>query len=209
MGLFAKELYRVLLAHRNDDYSHLPGGPARQDPIWHPLRLVPIEPPVIFRLKLAAEDPNKMAQLNAHSLAQTVERLGYSQEEYTRLRAALLAESVSVYLRNRMEPKEADIVNTITRTIHEALLTQLRPITELMRSAADVEDTMQVALTMVERAGELADAAEEAAREQNETMAVFWGRLARLAYEQARTLLQDDAPAFAEALTRLIDGLPG
>jgi len=162
---------------------------------------------VIQRIKQAVRAPNKMAQLNARLLEETVKRLRFTSDEYTRLRAALLAESVSVYLRNRMEPEETSIVDAITTSLHQELLGRLRPITERIRGDTLTNGT-ELALTFCERAGEMADAAEMASRQHQQATAVFWGKLARTAYEQAVPLLIDGAPEFASVVTQLINNLP-
>ncbi len=207
MGIFADVLYQTLCDHRDTDYSYLGGGPARKDPIWHPLRLVPVPPQVIQRLKEATHKPLITATLNAELLELTVTQLRFSEEEKTTLRAALLAQGAEMFLRARMKPEEQGIVNDIVGMLYSELRGRLQKLIGDVRGRSTMEG-LELALTFFERAGEMSDAASVASKAGDHAMAFFWFKLARKAYEEALPLLRSHDPEFADEIARLIQPLP-
>src|SRR5262249_4776118 len=121
--------------HQMDDYSHLGGQAARSDPIWYPLRRLAIAPAVISRLKEAAGTDEKSATLNPGDLECVMEELHVDFEEQARLRAALLAQGVETFLRERMTPEERFVAQEITEVIYSRLLEQFEGIYAKVRSA--------------------------------------------------------------------------
>ncbi len=208
MGIFADVLFQTLSDHQRDDYSNLGGGPARGDPVWHLLRLVAVPSQVIQRLKMATHAPQRAATLNAALLEETARRLRFSDEEKLRLRAALLAQGAEVFLRDRMTPEEQPIINQITGVLYAELRGRLQKFTGGVRSGESLLEGLELALTFLERAGEMSDAATAAAAAGDHAMAIFWFKLARKAYEQALPLLRSHDPAFADEIARLIQSLP-
>lgn len=206
MGIFARVLQDILIAHVDTDYSHL-GGFARTDPIWHPLRRLGIAPETINRLKDAATSDDKRATLNPSDLEYAVEQLRFTPEEYAQLRAALLAQGVEIFLRERMTLAETRTTREITEAVYQQLLRQFEPVYDSVRDpmayAASSDVTLDEALDLADSAGMLAQAA-ITARVRNQTIrAAFWGHIAGTAYDEIAHMVRSVEPALAEEFERM------
>lgn len=198
MGIFARVLQEVLEAHQDTDYSYLGGQDARTDPVWHPLRRLAIAPEVINRLKAAAVSNDKRATLNPDDFTYACDRLGFSPEERVRLRAALLAQGVEIFLRDRMSGAERDTIVEITQLIYHQLLDRFENAYNQIRGADNPfvrGDELEGMLGLVDRANYFRQATLLAKAEGIEEEAVFWQRVSDAAYDAALGML---APIYPE-----------
>ena len=203
MGIFARVLYDVLEAHQNTDYSYLGGQDARNDPIWHPLRRLAIAPEVISRLKGAAISIEKRATLNPDDFAYVCERLGFTADERIRLRAALLAQGVEIFLRDRMAFAEADAATAITDLVYKQLLERFEEPFHQVRGGENPflrGDELEGALALVDRANTFRQAGLLAEESGIAEEAAFWQAVASTAYDTALAVLQPIQPELAAEL---------
>jgi hypothetical protein len=208
MGIFARVLQEILVAHQESDYSHLGGVAPRTDPIWYPLRRCAIAPEVISRLKEAANSDEKRATLNPDDLEYAAEQLQFTPEERVRLRAALLAQGVEIFLRDRMPPGEERITTEIASHIYTRLLTQFEPVYEKVRGDTAMapvsrDEVIEAALALADRADALLQAAEEARARNRAIETRFWARMALAGYEEIARLVRPVEPALADGFDQI------
>jgi hypothetical protein len=206
LGIFARVLQEVLIAHQGEDYSHLGGQAPRNDPIWHPLRRLAIAPEVISRLKEAATSESRRATLNPDDLEYVADQLRFIPDERRRLRAALLAQGVEIFLRDRMLDDEQPIVSQITQLIYSQLLERFQSPFDRVRGD-DAGSPLDVALDIVDRAHAMAQASSVAERQGNHQLAQFWQRMAAAAYEEAIVFIRPLEPELADEVSVALERL--
>lgn len=200
MGVFARVLQEVLEAHQDTDYSYLGGQEPRNDPIWHPLRRLAIAPEVISRLKAAAVSNDKRATLNPDDFAYVCDQLGFTPDEQVRLRAALLAQGVEMFLRDRMSLEEASAADAITDLVYRQLLERFEEPFHQVRGSDNpfiLGDEMEGALRLIDRADYLRQAARFAEASGVKEEAVFWRTTSATAYDMALDMLEPVQPELA------------
>lgn len=214
MGIFARVLQEILAARQGSDYSYLGGQEARSDPVWYPLRRMAVPPEVISRLKKAAASDERHATLNPIYLNYLIADLRLSDEEQTKLRAALLAQGVEMFLQDRMAAEEQDAVIEITELIYDSLFEQFNSTYAKVRAfdpsdAAGRDRTIETALELADRVGELVLAA-KAAEDRNALVeAQFWRRMAITGYQEVIALIRPVEPALADEFERALTSLQG
>lgn len=205
MGVFARVLQEVLEAHQDTDYSYLGGQEPRNDPLWHPLRRLAIAPEVISRLKAAAISNDKRATLNPDDFAYVCEQLRFTASEQTKLRAALLAQGVEMFLRDRMSVEEASAADTITTLVYQQLLERFEEPFHQVRGNENpfaVGDEMEGALRLIDRANYLLQAARLAETNGVKEEAAFWRTTSATAYDMALGMLEPNHPDLAAEIRR-------
>lgn len=139
MGIFARVLKQVLIAHEDDDLSRLGGVAARTDPIWYPLRRLAINPAVIARLKEAAEADDKHATLSPDDLEYLMEQLHLSPQERAHLRAALMAQGVESLVQARLASAGSPTDTSVAATVYAQLLEHYDPNYDRVRGSLSEE----------------------------------------------------------------------
>jgi hypothetical protein len=220
MGIFARVLEEILVAHQEDDFSDLGGQGAKSDPIWHPLRRLAIAPSVISRLKEAARSDERRATLNPDDLEYLMKQLRFDLEECTKLRTALLAQGVEIFLYDRLAEDENRGITRITSFIYNQLLGQLGPLGDTVRDfeieeapaklsdesmrdfkteeELDSERTIEIALSLADRVGAMMTAAITAKTRNDHRELRFWGRVITAGYQETIALLRPIDPASAD-----------
>lgn len=211
MGIFARELYKILYDHRNDDFSHLGGQKPRTDPIWWPLRRLAISREALNRLKSAAFSDEKRATLNPSDLEYLMEQLNLNPQERARLKAALLAQGVEIFLYDRMSEAESVTIVDITELIYKRLLERFEhPLDRVRGTAVKGELTndqrTDLALTLADRVGDLILAAREARERSAHAEAHFWQRLILTGYQEIADLLRSVVPTLADKFEQFAQG---
>jgi hypothetical protein len=210
MGIFARVLEEILIAHQDTDYSYLGGATARGDPVWHPLRRLAIAPEVISRLKQAAESDDRRATLNPDDLEYAMEQLRFTPQERARLRVALLAQGVEIFMRDRMTDEQEPIAAEIAETVYSSVLQRYEPIYERVRAVPVPTGgylTLEDVLALADRASGLIQAASAAGARNDGTQARFWRQLAAAAYEEIAQLTRPLEPELADEYDRLTNQL--
>lgn len=213
MGIFAQVLQEILIDYRDRGYPYLHEQAPRSDPIWYPLRRLAIAPEVINRLKQAAISDEKRATLNPGDLDYLIEQLHLRPEESAKLRAALLAQGVEIFLRDRMTEDETGTIVEITKVIYDRLLGSFEDVYEKVRGVDMNTDTLgrdaaiEVALVLADRVGMMVMAMDAARARNAVSEEHFWRRVALAGYREIITLIAPVEPAlatvFQEALTQL------
>lgn len=207
MGIFARVLQDVLVAHQNSDYSYLGGQEPRNDPIWHPLRRLAIAPEVISRLKAAAASNDKRATLNPDDFAYVCDSLAFSQEDRARLRAALLAQGVEIFLRDRMDAAESDVTVEITEIVYKQLLDRFETPFHKVRGDDNPfirGDELEGVLSLMDRANYFRQGALAAKAGGIQEEYVFWRSVAMAAYDTALGMLEGIQPELAAQIRQQI-----
>jgi hypothetical protein len=212
MGIFARILQDILVAHQESDYSHLGGVAPRTDPIWHPLRRCAIAPEVISRLKEAANSDEKRATLNPDDLEYVADQLHFTPEELARLRAALLAQGVEIFLRDRMAPGDERVTVEIASHLYNRLLAQYEPVYEKVRGETAVDprspvEVIEAALALADRAGAMLQAAERARAGNRMVEMRFWQKTSLAAYEEIARLIRPIEPTLASDFDTITEKL--
>lgn len=200
MGIFARVLFDVLVAHSETDYSYLGGQEPRNDPIWYPLRRLAIAPEVISRLKAASVSNDKRATLNPDDFAYVCDRLGFTTEERSKLRAALLAQGVEIFLRDRMSPEEAGAATEITNLVYGQLAERFAEAFHQVRGSDNTflrGDELEALLALVDRANDFRQAARIALASSVEQEASFWNAVSATAYNYIAAKLESIQPELA------------
>lgn len=207
MGIFARVLRDVLTAHADEDFSYLGGQSPRTDPLWYPLRRLAIAPEVISRLKEAAGSNEKRATLNPEDLEYAAEKLHFTIEERARLRAALLAQGVEIFLRDRLSDNDFTAATEIAETVFERLLEQFDSTFDRVRYfntvAGEVDERderTEFALALADRAASLVQAALVARQHGAAIEERLWARLAATTYQEAADIAGPAEPSLATEL---------
>jgi hypothetical protein len=198
MGIFAQVLQEILRERQGADYSHLGGSSPRTDPVWYPLRRMAIAPEVINRLKAAATSDSRRATLNPDDLDYLSDQLGFSIEETRRLRAALLAQGVEIFLHDRLSEAEGDTTIEIAHQVYEQLLASFRVSYDKVRGDGDSVTPLDRALALADRAASMAHAASCAAEKGAPDMQRFWLHAAAAGYEEVISRLSHIEPQLAD-----------
>lgn len=209
MGIFARVLQEVLEEHQETDYTYLGGQEPRSDPIWHPLRRLAIAPEVISRLKAAAVSSDKRATLNPDDFVYVCDQLDFSVDERVRLRAALLAQGVEMFLRDRMSVEEASAADTITDLVYKQLLERFEEPFHQVRGSENpfvLGDEMEGALRLIDRADSLRQAALLAEANGVREEAAFWRATSATAYDMALGMLEPVQPELAAEIRQKLAG---